>query len=157
MGMWVTPVVGYTLGFMAILCITLRDHRKHKDMDTEEDVPETENVSKNQVIFGWLQEIGLTEYHDLLVNAGYESIRDIQTITENDLKKLKIPWQVDVKKIMNKINGNTTTNSTGNMSEGGKAGTVALNIQKHEPPPAYYDGDGDDGEAPPAYSQITNF
>eukprot|EP00483_Globobulimina_turgida_P002130 UN02132 len=75
---------------------------------------------QNMTVFNWLNGIGLSEYYDVLIKEGYETIDDILSITENDLNRLNINKQMHVKKFMNKINqslnGNNVDNGEGAMN-----------------------------------------
>ena len=54
-------------------------------------------------VYNWLNNIGLTQYYDNLINEGYESIDDIKTITDKDLDGLNIKKQMHLKKILKNI------------------------------------------------------
>ena len=121
-GIWLITVIGYLMAFVYIGCFWCykRDERRienptpNNKQNNNNYKPLTNvkldtydagnnNNNDNHEIKQWLNEIGLNEYYETLKDQGYETVDDILTITENDLKELGIKKQMHVKKIMKKI------------------------------------------------------
>ena len=110
----------------------------------------------NDVIYNWLSDIGLTEYHEILKAEGYETVADLKTITAVDLKELGITKQMHVKRILTK-NGQGTANMRSfaeGTAQGSETNSGAPSKLWSDPPPTY--GSEGNGDQPPAYNHVTN-
>eukprot|EP01084_Bolivina_argentea_P092085 165716_1 len=140
-GIWITPLVGYTLPFLCFFCCKCSNSKKLKVQNPRYKQNENNNsynvndaynnnINANQyqnnpepipviyvnnnidniynnnqaiplqnvAVYNWLNDIGLNEYYDAMINEGYQTVKDILTITENDLINMNITKQMHVKK-----------------------------------------------------------
>jgi len=77
------------------------------DEQSDYEKVEKEESPKNEVVWNWLDQIGLSQYYDTVINEGYESLTDLQSITEKDLDGMGINKQMHKKKILKKIEEET--------------------------------------------------
>jgi len=102
--------------------------------------PQRGGLPNSDAIYRWLEDIGLTEYHQLLKTQGYDTVADLKTITVSDLKELGITKQMHVKKILSKNGGGMLmANNNEGISPGASPG-VYLNAhpnadaKRNDPP-----------------------
>ena len=150
-GIWLILLVGYIMPFIYFGCYRLNKSGKCKisnprynnnnnnnDKNNKKSIKLSVKMSKKEVnndsheIKIWLYNIQLTEYFDIITNNGYETVKDLLSITEQDLNDMGITKQFHVKKIMK---------------------TIKKEMQFHdietEAPPPYAQHDNTD--APPGY------
>ena len=171
MGIWFIIAVGYGIPFMMAMCFlcgctcknpAYRNNSNNSAPSSLYDSPRVlvsnKTQKRNVIVYTWLNQIGLTEYHDVFVKEGYESLSDLQSITENDLRGMNITKQMHIKKILGKISTEKEMkNGTGTEQNSGEnEGNVVImsaafdaNIDV-EAPPAY--DAPPDYDAPPAYN-----
>eukprot|EP01083_Nonionella_stella_P068547 182119_1 len=89
-------------------------------------------IERNTVIHEWLQCIGLTQYHDVLVDKGFLTVHDLQTLSEDHLRELNITNANHIKKIMDKLNGKGTGSTSTVMT---KSVSVDITASEEEPMP----------------------
>ena len=167
------PIIGYGLPICAVLLMksgcSMRNpcqRRSRTPVRAEEyidpdgnhiEIKRVKTSKKNiDVIYNWLSDIGLTEYHEILKAEGYETVADLKTITAVDLKELGITKQMHVKRILTK-NGQGTANMR-SFAEGTSQGTGtnsgAPSKLWSDAPPTY--GSEGNGDQPPAYNHTIN-
>ena len=171
MGIWITAVVGYLIPLIFMLCFMSKFKCKNPRYNNNENQSDTNvnNENKNTIIWNWLNDIGLTEYYEILIKEGYQSLNDIHTISAKDLNDLNISKQMHVKKILNKINSETgkkAETDTGTVKESGEGNavqTLTIDIKQSPPndeneaPPAYANASRDHNDELPQYNQVTNY
>ena len=169
-GIWLVGLIGYSIPFTFCICLFMgrngrfnhrnpfhlngvrynhNHNRNHNRNDIEMQQPRIQQVSnspgfkqKNMSIWHWLNDIGLTEYYQLFITEGYTTVKDLETITNQDLQALKITKHFHVRKILDKIN--ESQQYTNNKTDEGIPG----------PQLVYNPGAADD--APPSYNELSS-
>lgn len=102
----------------------------------------------NYAIKSWLDSIDMIEYYNIFITNGYETSKDMNSLTETDCEKLGIKKYLHVKKIVTKandeknkfsINNNTNinTNTPSNDYNYNASAPSEGNIKDNDAPPAY--------------------
>ena len=104
---WMIPVIGYPMAFV-LSFVVIKKCRKRKKNQNE----------RNTLILNWLSQIELTEYYEVFIKEGYESLDDLHSITAGDLIKLKITNQAHIDKILNQIDFKRYSNKQAGEAEG---------------------------------------
>ena len=163
LGVWLVTLIGYLMPFVYFGCFwcnkrnqfsiknpMVNNNQNNNNYDTTTNTNvytygggNNNNNDDNHEVKQWLNDIGLGEYYQTLKYQGYETVDDVLTITDNDLKELGITKQMHVKKIMNKINGQNGIAMT--VMNDGNDDIPPPYAVHHDDPPAY-GGEGEGGQ-----------
>ena len=100
-GNWLILVVGYAIPVIAGTCYLIKNlWKSHQQTGTGEPLPNYSLNYRNDVVYVWLQAIGLPQYEHVLVEQGYATAADLSTITRGDLEAMGITKQMHIKKIL---------------------------------------------------------
>ena len=115
------PVLIVSLPLNVMIFVLYKKIRNPVNLGEEGDVILTDiqpNYNSNQVIninndvYEWLNDIGLSRYHDLFIQNGIEDVQTILTLTKDDLDRIGVKLG-HRNKIMGKIQNNDDNNRGG--------------------------------------------
>ena len=136
MQIWIIPVIAYSIPVLSRLCIIIRIKMTSDRIlsSNSSDIIHKRNTKKHKMIWNWLDSIGLSEYYNIFIAAGYKTIDDVHTISEIDLlKKLNINNRVHMTKILNKINYSTNRVRVGSTDEGDQDKIIIIDLKPAAP------------------------
>lgn len=100
-GVWLIPLLAYLL---AILYWVLHKTNclSRIQRNIEGYLPHNKLNVFNEIVWNWLDDIDLTEYHHIFVLNGYTTLNDLSSIKHEDLTKLNIINSIHIQNILAK-------------------------------------------------------